>query len=71
MKLYRETNIPPEAYMLRMNVEQGFVTLFNTSLLSHLDANLTECSYEQYQRFKEIIDLEFPAPDHKYPLVKI
>lgn len=71
MKLCRDSGISPEAYMLRMNAEQGFVTLFSTSSISHLHANLLDIPDELYQQFKQLIDREFPAPDHKYPLVKI
>ena len=71
MKLCRDTGIAPEAYMLRMNAEMGFVTLFSTSSLSHLHANLKAIPDSAYAQFRELIDREFPAPDHRYPLVKI
>ena len=71
MRFCEEAGFAPEALMLRLNVEMGFCTLFATSSLDHLRANLREIPDEVYQQFKIIIDQEFPGPDHRYPLVKI
>jgi len=71
MAVCESYGIAPEAMMLKMNVEHGFCTLFSTSSLSHLHANMADVPPAAFREFSEIISHAFPAPDHKYPLVKI
>ena len=67
----RENGVHAESIMLKFNIQAGFVTLFSTSSLSHLENDLQEITEEQYARLFPIFDRNFPAPDHIYPLVKI
>ena len=66
-----EYGYEPETLMRRRNVDMGFCTLFQTCSLDHLHINLRDVPDEVEARFRAIIDREFPAPDYKYPLVKI
>jgi hypothetical protein len=70
-EMCREYGVSPEACMLKMNEEAGFAALFSTSSLSHLRNNLQELPDETYTAIKPVLDEEFPAPEHLYPLVKI
>ncbi len=71
MDLCRETGIAPEAMMLRWVAENGACALFGTSSVSHLRDDLQPVPDEAAEKFREITEREFPAPDHIYPLVKI
>ena len=71
MKICGEYEISPEAYMLKMNMEYGFASLFSTSSLSHLHSDLQEVTDDVYQAVKPVFDSAFPPPDHAVPLVKI
>lgn len=71
MSMCGKYGVSPEACMLRMNAEAGFTALFSTSSLSHLRNNLQEIPDETYTALKPVLDEEFPAPEHLYPLVKI
>ena len=71
MRACRSHGIEPEAFMLKMNTELGFATLFSTSSLSHLEADLQEIPAAVYEELLPVFDREYPAPDHPVPLVKI
>lgn len=71
MKLCRAAGIPPEAMMLKWNVRHGFCALFSTSSAGHLRENLRTVPDDVYTQFERIIEDEFPAAAHPYPLVKI
>lgn len=71
MKLCRDAETTPEAMMLKWNAEHGFCALFSTSSVRHLRENLREVPDDVFRQFESIIDEEFPAPAHSYPLVKI
>ena len=71
MDACRKYGIHPEAMMLRMNAEHGFVSLFSTSSLSHLRSNLQEIPDDVYEQLLPVFNREYPSPDHGYPLVKI
>ncbi|MBO6157823.1 MAG: aldo/keto reductase [Firmicutes bacterium] len=71
MDVCRLGSLKPEALMLKWNVRHGFCTLFTTTSIQHLRDNLQEIPEDIYQRFEQVIEQEFPAPDHEYPLVKI
>ncbi len=71
MAACRNAGLEPEAVMLRMNQEIGFVSLFSTSSLSHLHANLRGIPDDVFAGLRAVFDEEFPAPAHTYPLVKI
>lgn len=71
MEVCRRAGVSPEALMLRWNAEHGFCALFSTSSVEHLRQNLQEVSDDVYHQFEQVIEKQFPAPDHVYPLVKI
>ncbi len=67
----RKNGVSAESVMLKFNTQAGFLTLFSTASLSHLQKDLQEVTEEQYAKLFPIFDRAFPAPDHIYPLVKI
>ena len=71
MEVCISAGVSPEALMLRWNAEHGFCALFSTSSVEHLRQNLQEVSNDVYHQFEQVIEKQFPAPDHVYPLVKI
>lgn len=71
MNACSQAGISPEAVMLRMNQETGFISLFSTSSLIHLHSNLKEIPDDVFIELKTVFDREFPAPSFTYPLVKI
>ena len=71
MRLCAKWQVEPEAVLLRRITEEDVLALFSTSSIHHLRQNLSEVPKEGVRELFEALDEEFPAPDHKYPLVKI
>lgn len=66
----KKTGISGEAFMLAFNTRHDdLCALFSTSSDKHLDDNMQYLNV-QYEDYAEMIDLNFPNPDHKIPLVK-